>query len=137
MTWTKPLRKQQRQFQHQYFKEFILPQQEEQQRERRRYDKITQVSTDRNRELGAKSTNFIPLSDLMKRNHNDRVKYHLANLEGSNGEGGSATGTIEPQNPLSGRTGRGKENLRESSYTDMQIKKPVGGKSMPNRSSKL
>ena len=29
---------------------------------------MTQVNTDRSKELGAKSTNFIPLSDLLKRN---------------------------------------------------------------------
>jgi hypothetical protein len=55
---------------------------------------MTQVNTDRSKELGAASKNFIPLSDLLKRNHNDRVKYHLANLENGATTGdpsGSAT----------------------------------------------
>lgn len=82
MTWTSPLKQQQRLFQHQYFKDFILPQQEEAKKERQRYEEMTQVNTDRSKELGAKSVNFIPLSDLLKRNHHDRVKYHMANLEG-------------------------------------------------------
>lgn len=50
--------------------------------ERRKYEEMTQVNTDRTKELGAMSKNFIPLSDLLKRNHHDRVKYHMANLEG-------------------------------------------------------
>lgn len=91
MTWTSPLKQHQRQFQHQYFKDFIQPQQEEQWRERKRYEQMTQVNTDRNRDLGANATNFIPLSDLLKRNHNDRVKYHLANLEGDGAPGEDAT----------------------------------------------
>ena len=60
---------------------------------------MTQVNTDRSKELGAKSTNFIPLSDLLKRNHHDRVKYHMANLEGQSAPAeaavsGTADGTI-------------------------------------------
>lgn len=31
------------------------------------------------------SNNFIPLRDLLKRNHGDRVKYHLLKLEKENG----------------------------------------------------
>ena len=63
---------------------------------------MTQVNTDRSKELGAKSTNFIPLSDLLKRNHNDRVKYHLANLEGQGATGepsGSATANASSSMP--------------------------------------
>ena len=30
------------------------------------------------------SSNFIPLKDLLKRNHGDRVKFHLSKLEKEN-----------------------------------------------------
>ena len=75
MQWTSPLKKYQSQFQHQYFKEFIEPQQMQ---HRHRNGPIGLTSrTSKGTLKGQETENFIPLSDLLKRNHNDRVQYHL------------------------------------------------------------
>lgn len=96
---------------------------------------MTQVNTDRSKELGAKSTNFIPLSDLLKRNHNDRVKYHLANLEGNSATGDpSHSATADAgQKQTAKMAGQGKIAY---DVQIMQAKQGLGSPPAPMRANK-
>lgn len=101
MEWAEPISKKQSKMQFEYFKTYIEPQQRDiaerkQLQERSQMMMITgrnsvsqshgshgRMANNRST-LGTERTaqSFIPLADLLKRNHNDRVAYHLSMLEG-------------------------------------------------------
>lgn len=87
MEWVPPVKEFQSSFYHSYFKDQIEPEQFNMYRTVRN-DNIMKSSRmnskekyEMRHEMQNTSENFIPLSNLLKRNHNDRVQYHLKNLE--------------------------------------------------------
>ena len=90
MVWSTPLKKQQSKLQHDYFNQYIKPTQLQREQQKAFQEQQHQIMIDQmtNSDSGYGSktrigykkqsqTQFIPLSDLLKRNHGDRVQYHL------------------------------------------------------------
>ena len=94
------------------------------------------MNAERSRELGAKSAHFIPLSDLLKRNHDDRVQHHLANLEGESITGDpSISATVDGGTNAKASKHAGQNKIAYDVQM-MQAKQGLGSPPAPMRANK-